>query len=229
MVTWYHIVGTSHIARQAVTEVSRAFEEFSPDAVAVELDPPRMHALLSKEGKRQSFFQLLHVVGVKGALFALIGSYAQKKLGRIVGMEPGADMLAAVELAQKHKKKLLLIDRDLALTLQRLNKAMGWRELRQLCKDLWRGLLGNERFTIDLNTTPEAELVVRLLDEFKGRYPRPYRTLVHERNIVMVRNLQRFHDQHPDEKILVVVGAGHVPGLCQLLAAARSSSSRGTA
>jgi len=48
-------------------------------------------------------------------------------LGKIVDMTPGSDMLAAVRLAQRDNRKLLLIDRDLHITLQRLNKArVGW-------------------------------------------------------------------------------------------------------
>jgi len=59
--------------------------------------------------------------------------------------------------------------------------------------------------------------VERLLGEFGERYPRPYTVLVTERNARMARVLQGYHEEHPERKVLVVVGAGHARGLGVLL------------
>lgn len=214
---WYRIVCTSHVAQQAVKEVERAYAEFSPDVVAVELDPDRLHALLVQEKERPSFFYLLKTVGLTGALFATLGGAAQRKLGRMVGMDPGAEMLAAFRLAQRDGKRVLLVDRDLRVTLRRLK--FGWREFRQLLKDLWRGLLGKDRLSFDLDKVPSEAVVGKLLAEFRARYPRPYAALVEERNKHMVRSLLSYHETHITERVLVVVGAGHVAGMRGLLEA----------
>jgi len=214
---WYHLVGTSHIAAKAVRDVKDAFGSYVPDVVAVELDENRLEALLSKNKRRASFLQMTRVVGVKGALFGIIGGAAQRKLGRMVGTDPGADMLAAVKLARKTHTPTLLIDRDIRITLLRLNKALGWRELKQAIKDTWNGLRGKERMTFDLKDVPSEETVDKLLEVFAERYPRPFKVLVEERNHVMVRALAKYHDEHPSERILVVVGAGHVKGMRELL------------
>ncbi len=214
---WYRIVGTSHIAQQAVKDVERAYAEFSPDIVAVELDPPRLQALLAEHREKPSFFRLLRMVGVTGALFAALGGAAQRKLGRMVGMDPGAEMLAAFRLAQRDGKRVLLIDRDLRVTLRRLR--FGWREIRQLLKDLWRGLLGKDRLSFNLDRVPSEAVVGKLLAEFRTRYPQPYAALVDERNKHMVRSLLDYHETHITERILVVVGAGHVGGMRCLLEA----------
>lgn len=212
---WYRLVGTSHIATQAARAVRRAYDEFSPDAVAIELDAQRLAGLLNPEKPKLSL-RMARELGVRGYLFALIGSKLQRRLGRIVNVEPGADMLAAVKVAREHNAMLLLIDRDLRATLARLNGALGWREFKQFLKDLWRGVRGKETLTIDLKGIPGDELVEKMLGELRVRYPRPYAVLVHERNVYMVRALMRFHEQHPDKRVLVVVGAGHVPGMHEL-------------
>ena len=220
MERWYSLVGTSHIAGQAVKAVRQAFEEQNPDVVAVELDPDRLAGLLAGERPRPSI-RIVREVGVRGYLFALIGGSLQRRLGRIVDVLPGSDMLAAVRLAQRHAKKALLIDRDLRITLQRLNHALGWRELKQFCKDLWRGVRGKERFSFDLSKIPDERTVERILLEFRQRYPRPYRVLVAERNTHMAEALLAYHRQNPSQKVLVVVGAGHVVGMRQLLEASQ--------
>jgi pheromone shutdown protein TraB len=223
MERWYSLVGTSHIASQAVRAVRQAFEQENPDVVAVELDPERLVGLLATERPKVSI-RLVREVGIRGYLFALIGGSLQRRLGRIVDVLPGSDMLAAVRLAQHHAKKALLIDRDLRVTLQRLNHALGWRELKQFCWDLWRSFRGKERFSFDLSKIPDERTVERILQEFRQRYPRLYRVLVAERNRHMAEALLVYHRQHPAEKLLVVVGAGHVTGLRQLLEASQELS-----
>ena len=94
------IIGTSHIAIQSVKEVKEAVIDFQPDIIAVELDMPRYHALLS--GKREGFsWKDIKYIGIKGFLFALIGAYVEKKLGEKVNVKPGADMISAIKIAKK--------------------------------------------------------------------------------------------------------------------------------
>jgi len=213
---WFRVIGTSHIAKEAKTLIAKEVDVFAPDAVAIELDNGRLQALLEEQKPNYSP-RLIGQLGIRGYLFALLGSWAQRRLGDKVNVLPGADMLAAFREAQAHKLPVLLVDRPILVTLQKLNRALGWRELRQFVKDGWSGLRGKETVTIDLQKIPEAALVDRLLREFRRHYPRPYRVLVNERNVHMARALRRYHAQFPDRKVLVVVGAGHVEGLVKLL------------
>lgn len=210
------IVGTSHVARTSAKRIKEAFEAFAPDVIAVELDASRLSALLQNQRATASP-ALIRSIGLRGYLFAVIGGWLQRRLGRVVNVAPGQDMLAAVKLARQHEKPLLLIDRDVRVTLRRLSAVMGWRELKQFLKDLWEGLVKREHVTITLSDVPDEALIERLLREFRKRYPRPYRVLVTERNKYMVDLLRRYHEQHVTERILVVVGAGHVAGMQKLI------------
>jgi len=213
---WYKIVGTSHVASESLREVRAAFKEWAPVVVAVELDIQRMQALAS--GAKPSLSPgLIRVVGIRGYLFAVIGGFLQRRIGRIVGITPGSEMLTTVRLAHKNRLPVLLIDRDIRTTLQRVSKAFGWREIWQLIKDLFRGLIKREKVKIRLDKVPDTGTISMLLKEFRKRFPRLYKALVTERNHYMARALKHHHLTHPESKVLVVVGAGHVEGLKPLL------------
>ena len=138
------IVGTSHIARQSVKEVENAIFEFKPDIVAIELDFPRYQALTTKKGKSLGWKDIKYI-GIKGFLFAIIGEYVEKKLGRIVNTKPGADMLAAIKTAKKLKIAIALIDQPIAITLRKFSKAMSWKEKWNIFVDVIKGLLSGKR------------------------------------------------------------------------------------
>ena len=112
------IIGTSHIARQSLEEVEKAIKELKPDIVAVELDKKRYYALTSTKKSKFGFYDLRRV-GLKGAIFSLIGAWAEKKLGEYVGVAPGSEMLKAIDLANKNNIQIKLIDQDIEVTLKK--------------------------------------------------------------------------------------------------------------
>ena len=128
------IIGTSHIAQESVDEVKKTIEKEKPSIIAIELDARRMHAL-QKQGKKD-YFAVLRSVGIKGFLFSLIGEWAEKKLGRIVNVKPGTEMLTAIRIAKKNMIKLALIDQDIEITLRRFSKAITWREKFRFIGDI---------------------------------------------------------------------------------------------
>ncbi len=235
-----HLIGTSHIAPQSIKEIRQYIEEEQPDLVAVELDVQRAAALLQEErpdekkgekksGKREiSLNQIFHF-GLKGYLFAKIGQYLQQKLGKMVGVAPGAEMKTALELAQKHKIQIAFIDQPLQVTLQRFSRSLTWREKGRFVMDLLSGLffprrqlrkLGLGKIDLgkwDLKKVPDEKMITLLIQELKKRYPSVYRVLVEERNKYMVRQLVHLLRKYPGKKILAVVGAGHKEGMEELL------------
>lgn len=209
------VIGTSHIAESSLKEVEAVFKKQEPDIVAVELDHNRLHALLTNKKPNYSP-ALIPKLGLKGYLFALIGGIIQQKLGNIVGIRPGSDMLRAVELARDNKKRIALIDRDVRITLARLSKAIGWREKLNFLVDLVSAPFSG-KMRIDLKKVPEKQLVKKLLRILKKRYPGLYRVLVEERNKVMALKLKTLMENYPEQKILVVIGAGHEEDLLRLV------------
>lgn len=213
------IIGTSHIARESVEAVTSYITSKKPEIVALELDPRRAHALMHGSRGRLSF-KLLKKVGVNGFLFLALASFLQKKLGRFVGVEPGAEMKAALETALREKAKIALIDRSLEITMRRLSRTLTWKERVRFVADVFSGPFSGElkefRNT-DLRRVPGKKFIAVVLQKLKKSYPNLYEVLVEERNRHMAVNLVHIIKQNPDSHVLAVVGAGHEEGLAELV------------
>ncbi len=207
------IIGTSHISKQSMLDLNIAFEEFRPDIITVELDKRRYFSLMSTQNSSSAKGPSILSVGISGYLFLSLGKFLQKKLGSIVGIEPGSDMKEAINLAKNNNCELALIDRDIQLTLKSFSKNFSFRDKLSFFKDLFLGWTSKRRINIDLTKVPKDEFIDKILDEIKIRYPGIYNSLIHERNVFMAKKLFVLMRNNPDKKILCVVGAGHKKGL----------------
>ena len=217
------IIGTSHIAKQSVQEIKKAILEEKPELIAVELDIQRATALLQEEKRKVPLREILQI-GIKGYAFARVGQYVQQKLGKMVGVAPGSDMKAALEVAHKEKIKVALIDQPIKITLQNLSKNLTWKEKGRFLTDIVKGIiqpkkqlleLGMEAF--DLRKVPAEEVIEKMMDHLKQRYPSLHKTIVEDRNKYMVKKIVKIIRNNPEQKVLVVVGAGHKKGMEELL------------
>ena len=113
------VVGTAHVSQQSVDEVKSAIGEESPDIVAVELDEGRYRQMQGEEPADLSASDLLSGNTVFQFLAYWMLSYIQTRLGERFDIQPGADMLAAIETAEAHGIDVALVDRDIQETIQR--------------------------------------------------------------------------------------------------------------
>jgi pheromone shutdown-related protein TraB len=209
------LLGTSHIAKESINKIIEEFSSFNPDIVCVELDHKRLHSLLSNAKPDRSLRGIKHY-GLQGYLFAIIGGYIQEKLGNVVGVKPGSDMLTAVNLAKTNEKILHLIDQDIEVTLKRFSKAFTWKEKFRLIGDIIRAPF-SKKMQIDLQKVPKEELINKLMGDLKIRYPNLYSVLIDERNKYMAKNIYKIMSKNENKKIFVVIGAGHEKELLQLI------------
>jgi len=215
------VIGTSHIAAQSLNEVKAALME-NPDIVALELDHKRMHALLSERGQHVGLSSVKQL-GIKGFLFVLVGSFVQRRLGKLVGMEPGSEMKAAFLIAREKNLPVALIDQDIEVTIRNLSKSLSWKEKMHFAADLLNGLFFGKKhmksmgITFDLSTVPSKELISRILKKVEARYPALYKVLVSDRNELMAGRLAGIMKNNPDKSILAVVGAGHEEDIIGLI------------
>lgn len=200
------LVGTSHISKESVKEVEEVILHQQPDVVAIELDKKRFLALKEKNPKQRYGLNEIKRFGVKGFVFALIGQYVEKKLGARVGVAPGSEMLKAVEIAQNVKSKVAFIDQPIDITLQRFSKALTWKEKSRFIYDILKNIVKQEKIEFDLNKVPKQELIDKMMDIVKKRYPNFYKVLVTERNEYMAKHLYKLMQEY---KVVAVVGAGH--------------------
>ncbi|MDP3918711.1 MAG: TraB/GumN family protein [Nanoarchaeota archaeon] len=212
------LIGSSHISPKSVKEVREVILEKQPNFVAIELDKGRFLGLMGKQSKLQ--FSQIRRMGVKGFLFALFGSWLEEKLGKIVKTKPGAEMKSAVITAAKVNAKIALIDQNIDITVKRLFKAITWREKFRFIGDIIKGLISRKPqidIKFDLREVPSEEIIEQMISLIKDRYPSVYKVLIDERNKYMAKKLQILMKQNPDAKIVVVVGAGHIKGMKEIL------------
>jgi pheromone shutdown protein TraB len=122
------VVGTAHVSHESVEEVERTIAERKPDVVAVELDETRYKRLKGETPDDIEAGDIISGRTVYQFLAYWFLSYIQARLGDRFDIEPGADMMAAIESAEEHGSGVALVDRDIQMTVQRLWSGMRTRE-----------------------------------------------------------------------------------------------------
>ena len=113
------VIGTAHVSQASVEEVETAIAEEQPYIFAVDLDDGRYRQLKGHEPDDLDASDLLQGNTVFQFLAYWMLSYVQTRLGEQFDIDPGADMLAAVETAEEHGIDVALVDRDIQETIQR--------------------------------------------------------------------------------------------------------------
>ncbi len=203
-----YMIGTSHIAKESIEQVTSIIKKESPDIIALELDTLRFKKLISN--KKEKF----NIKDIN--MFNIIGAYIEKKLGERVGVSPGAEMKTAIKLAKKNKIKIALIDQDIRITLKKLKKQLTTKEKLRFVFDIIKSLvIKSKELQIDLTKVPEKKLIKKILKIVKKRYPSLYKILVEERNKFMAKRLYSL--MLTNKKILAILGAGHEEGIIKII------------
>jgi pheromone shutdown protein TraB len=113
------VVGTAHVSEHSVDEVEETIERERPNVVAVELDEGRYRQLNGESPDDLDAGDLLKGNTVFQFLAYWMLSYVQTQLGERFDIEPGADMKAAVDVAESLGIDVALVDRDIQTTIQR--------------------------------------------------------------------------------------------------------------
>ena len=209
-------LGTSHIAKQSMSEVKKHIETEKPDIIAMELDKKRLPALMQRQ--RRVELGIIRKIGIKGFIFSLLGAWAEKKLGKIAGVAPGSEMRLAVNIARKKGIDIAMIDQDIEITLSRLSKTLTWKEKWNFMADIFKSAFaGKKEIDFDLRTVPSNKVIKKLVEKLKERYPNVCKVLIDERNIAIAENLKELMNSNSGKKILVILGAGHVEKVIELI------------
>jgi len=207
------IVGTAHVSQKSVDEVRAAIEEFKPDVVAIELDPGRFSAL-KKQARDPTVNDVLEVKNFNSLLVQWLLSYLQRKIGVDVGVEPGAEMKAAIAEAESRNIPIALVDRDIRLTLLRFWKSMGIIEKIKMVFALVFSIAEvSKGEDLDIESLKEQNVIDAVMEEFRKFSPNGARALIDERDAFIAHQLILLKVQRPESRILAIVGAGHRHGI----------------
>ena len=220
----YTILGTAHVSKTSADAVQHLIATGEFDAVAVELDAGRHAAITDPErwGKLDLFKVMREgKVGMVAANLAL-GAF-QQRIAEQFGIEPGQEMRAAIRAADEAGLPLLLIDRDVGVTLRRVYRNLSWWQRLTLMAGLGASLFSNEKISEeDIEKLKQGDMLEATFTEFAESSEKLYTPLIAERDAYMSAKLREASgatgDQQPRySRVLVVIGAGHLKGLVENL------------
>ena len=211
----YILVGTAHISQDSVDTVKAVIQDENPDTVCVELDEQRHRAL--RNPRHWESLNLVQVLKQGQAPFLLanlaLASF-QKRMGLQTGVKPGAELAAAAELAEELGKDVQLVDRVIRTTLLRAwRKAGFWKKMTLLSTLLVSMFESQELDEEELAKLRQTDTLSAMLDEMSEVLPTVKTILVDERDTYMAHHIR----QAPGKKIVVIVGAAHMPGILKKL------------
>ena len=213
------LVGTAHVSAESVEEVERVVAEERPDVVAVELDEARYRQLKGEAPDDIDPADLLRGNTVFQFLAYWLLSYVQARLGERFDIEPGADMKAAVDVAEGLGLGVALVDREIQTTIQRFWTRLTFLEKLRLIWELTLAMAGlgvGEEEEFDVEDLTDGDVVTAMLEEFRRFSPGGAEALIDERDAFIASKLLALRAQ--GHHVVAVVGAGHVEGIESYLA-----------
>lgn len=211
----YVLLGTAHVSRVSADAVRAILEREHFDAVAVELCEPRYQSMRDPEAFRKlDLFQVIRQgkVGLIAANLAL--SAFQRRLAEQFGIEPGAEMKAAIDGADARHLPIWLIDREIGVTLKRAYRSVGFVDRLSIIGGLGASLLTREDVSEDeIEKLKQGDLLGSMFNEFARESPPLFDALIGERDRYMTARLREQALGSAARRVLVVIGAGHLAGI----------------
>ncbi|PKN34782.1 MAG: TraB family protein [Deltaproteobacteria bacterium HGW-Deltaproteobacteria-19] len=205
------LVGTAHVSRESAELVEQVLAEAKPDTVCVELCQPRYDALKQKDKWQET--DIVRVIREKRTsllLSQLLLASFQKKIAQRFNIQPGEEMIRAIAMAEEVGARVVLADREVRITLTRIWRSIGFWKKANLLTEVLASLFYTEDITEEeIEKLKERDMLEVALQAIGEKLPQVKTILIDERDRYLA---SRIRDAE-GERIVAVVGAGHVPGI----------------
>ncbi|MEO6926925.1 MAG: TraB/GumN family protein [Rhodanobacter sp.] len=218
----YVVLGTAHVSRSSMEAVQGLLEHEHFDAVAVELCESRAQGMRDPEAfKQMDLFQVIRQGKAGMVTASLVLSTFQKRLADQSGIQPGAEMKAAMDGADQRGLPTWLIDREVGTTLKRAWRSVGFWQRFGLLGGLLASVFEREDIAQEeIEKLKQSDLLESAFSEFASGSKPLYESLIGERDAFMAARLREEASRtatSESRRVLVVIGAGHLKGLCMQL------------
>ncbi|MCE1194935.1 TraB/GumN family protein [bacterium] len=205
------LIGTAHISRESVAEVSAIIGQEKPGRVCIELDSTRMQSLT--QGSHWENLDIGKVLK-EGKGFFLLANLAlsgfQKRMGSGIGAKPGEEMLAAVKAAEEAGIPWSCCDRDVQVTLKRAWARSNFWNKSKLMASLVSSAFSNEKLTeAEIEQLKDRNELEQMMNELADYLPSVKEVLIDERDRYLASKIF----EAKEELVVAVVGAGHMAGI----------------
>jgi pheromone shutdown-related protein TraB len=209
------LIGTAHVSRQSAKLVEDTIHEYTPDTVCVELCRTRLASL--KDADKWRNMDIVKVIKEKKALLLfmnlLLASF-QKKMADKFNIKPGQEMINAINSAEQINALVVPSDREIQTTLSRVWRGMGlWEKLKFVFSLVFSFSASDDIQEEDIEKMKQEDILQTLLKDVKKTHPIIEKCLINERDQFLAEKIRTA----PGEKIVVVVGAAHAPGIKRYL------------
>ncbi|MCK5313290.1 MAG: TraB/GumN family protein [Desulfobacteraceae bacterium] len=210
------LIGTAHVSKESAEFVEKIILEERPDTVCVELCNTRLDSIKDKDKWRN--MDIIKIIREKKALLLfmnLILASFQKRIAKKFDIQPGQEMINAVNSAQETGATIVPADRDIQITLSRVWRGMGFFKKLKLVFQLLFSLGATDDITEEeIEKMKQEDILKSILIDVKKSHPEIERILIDERDMYLAEKIKTA----PGENIVAVVGAGHVPGIKSYIA-----------
>ncbi len=196
------LVPVAHVSKKSARLVEDTIRIRKPDLVGLELCRERLEAL-SRGGQRSMDLRTAISHPTSAVLFA-----AQQLIGRWWQVTPGEEMMRALGAAAELQKPVALLDRPIRGIARDIERI----PLKEKIGMVFSPGLKFGKKKMSLSEMMKPENLDRLLERFERDFPVSYKVFVESRNRHMFGKLLLYNV----DKVVAVVGAAHVPGLCRL-------------
>ena len=208
------LIGTAHVSRKSVDEVKQIIEEEKPDTVCVELCQSRYQSIYNaNKWKDMDIVKVIKEGKAMMLLINLVLSSYQKRLGKQLGIQPGQEMIQGIQSAMNQGQPFVLL---IGIFRQPCSDYGGYRIYRKN-KVLFQMVLSmfadEEISEEDLEKMKSQDMLTAALDELTASFPQFKAILIDERDKYLAQKIK----EAPGNKIVAVLGAGHVPGIKKVI------------
>lgn len=206
------MVGTAHVSKTSIEEVRDTIRDERPVAVAVELCQARYDIMRNPLAwQNMDIFKVVKEKKTAFLMANLVMASFQRRIGERLGVKPGDEMRAAIEEAEANGMEVVLVDRNVQITLARVWRSLGFKEKMKL---LYGALLSifevEELGEKDIEKLKEKDVLTAAVEEMARYAPTIKEVLIDERDAYMARKIA---DISLPGRVVGVIGAGHMKGI----------------
>lgn len=205
------LLGTAHVSKESVKEVEELILKKQPKYICIELDKQRYDNLVNDEQwKNTDIVSVIKNKQFPGLVMQVIIASVQKKFSLTTNSEPAGEFKKAIELAKQTNAEIILIDRNIKITLNRI-----WRKLTLFNKvDIITSFIfssdDTELTENSIQDIMKDDVMELAFSSFKEKLPIIHKVLVEERDEYMANNILELTTK---EEVVVIIGKAHLNGI----------------
>ena len=208
------LLGTAHVSRASAEAVAKEIADNDYDIIAIELCQSRYQGFVNPQALQH--LDLFHVIRQRKApmvtAMLALGAF-QQRIAERFGIEPGAEMRAAIDGAKAKGIPIELIDREVGVTLRRVYRNVPWWQRLYLFSGLLASIVTREEICEeDVEQLKQGDLLETTFAQFAETATTIYEPLIAERDRYMAAKLSCLSERSA-ARVLAIVGAGHLRGI----------------